>query len=147
VPLHSSASTLLKISGVGMSPYAARGLTQTLTVINETPDMRRTINGELVDFSYEQFRKYSSTISGNDQQPPGVGGIWPGMQVDVECIAELCFVTAEGAAERTVVGGSSRVEGIYTFYRPVLVMLITGFDQSFDEYSAQVQWSLKLEEK
>ena len=144
--LNGSDSTLLKISGVGMSPYAARGLTQMLNPIDQSKDLRRTINGELVDFSIEQFRKYASVISGNDQMPPGVAGIWPGRDVQVECIAELYYVTASGGAERPVVMGSERTEGLYTYYRPVLNMRVVDFNQSFDEWDAQVNWSLTLEE-
>jgi hypothetical protein len=145
-PLSSSDSTWLRISGVGMSPYAARGLTQTLNPIDQSKDLRRTINGELVDFSIEQFRKYASVISGNDQMPPGVAGIWPGRDVQVECIAELYYVTAGGSAERPAADGSERVEGPYTYYRPVLNMRVVDINQSFDEWDAQVSWSLTLEE-
>ena len=145
-PLNVSDSTLLKISGVGMSPYAARGLTQTLDPIDQSKDLRRTINGELVDFSIEQFRKYASVISGSDQMPPGVAGIWPGRDVQVECIAELYDVTVGGSAERSIVLGSEHIEGPYTYYRPVLNMRVIDFNQSFDEWDAQVNWSLTLEE-
>ena len=145
-PLNGSDSTLLKISGVGMSPYAARGLTQTLNPIDQSKDLRRTINGELIDFSVEQFRKYASVITGNDQMPPGVAGIWPGREVQVECIAELYYVTAGGSAERPVVVDSERTEGPYTYYRPVLDMRVIDFNQSFDEWAVQVSWSLTLEE-
>ena len=145
-PLNGSDSTLLKISGVGMSPYAARGLTQTLNPIDQSKDLRRTINGELIDFSVEQFRKYTSVISGNDQMPPGVAGIWPGHDVQVECVVELYYVTAGGSAERPVVVGSERTEGPYTYYRPILSMRVVDFNQSFDEWAVQVSWSLTLEE-
>ena len=144
--LNTSDNTLLKISGVGMSPYAARGLTQTLNPIDQSKDVRRTINGELIDFSVEQFRKYASVISGSDQMPPGVAGIWPGHAIQVECIAELYYVTTSGSAERPLVVGSERTEGSYTYYRPVLSMRVVDFNQSFDEWNAQVSWSLTLEE-
>lgn len=140
------SSTILRLAGVGLSPYAARGLTQTLNPIAQSKDLRRTINGDLVDFSVEQFRKYASVISGNDQMPPGVAGVWPGREVQVECIAELYYLTAGGSAERPVVEGSTRAEGIYTHFRPVLDMRVVDFSQSFDEWDAQVSWSLTLEE-
>jgi hypothetical protein len=146
VPFHESDSTLLRISAVGMSPYAARGLTQTLNPIQQAKDLRRTINGELVDFSVEQFRKYASVISGNDQMPPGVAGVWPGQLLQVECIAELYFLTLGGSAERPISEGSLRVEGPYTYFRPLLDMRIVDFNQTFDEWDAQVSWSLTLEE-
>lgn len=140
-----SASTLLRISGLGISPYAARGLTQTLNPIDQSKDLRRTINGELIDFSSELFRKYASVISGSDQEPPGVSGVWPGRQVEVECIAEL-YCLVGGTAERPIVAGSERMSGAYTYYRPVLSMRVLEFNQSFDEWGAQVSWSLALEE-
>ena len=139
-------STLLRLSGLGLSPYAARGLTQTLNPIDQSKDLRRTINGELVDFSVEQFHKYASVISGNDHMPPGLSGIWPGRDVSVECIAELYYLTVGGTAERAIVDGSERVEGPYTYYRPILSMRVVDFSQSFDEWDAQVSWSLTLEE-
>lgn len=145
-PLHGSDSTLLKISGVGMSPYAARGLTQTLGPIEQAKNIRRTINGESIDLSAEQFRKYASVITGSDQMPPGVDGIWPGHIVEVECIGELQYVTIGGSAARPKVAGSERTEGIYTYYRPVLDMRVMDFDQTFDEWNAQVSWTITLEE-
>ena len=78
--------------------------------------------------------------------PPGVSGIWPGQAVQVECIAELYYVTAGGSAERPVIDGSLRVEGPYTYFRPILDMRVVDFNQSFDEWDAQVSWSLALEE-
>jgi hypothetical protein len=141
-----SGSTLLKISGLGLSPYSARGLTQTLNAIDQAKDLRRTINGELIDLSALQFRKYASIISGNDQMPPGVSGIWPGRAVQVECIAELYYITVGGTAERPIVDDSVRVEGPYTYFRPILEMRVLDFSQSFDEWDAQVSWSLTLEE-
>ena len=58
---------------------------------------RRTVNGALADLSYEPFRKYKSTISGQDQEPPAVDGVWPGPAVEVGCVAELCFMTSVAA--------------------------------------------------
>jgi hypothetical protein len=81
--------TLLTLSGIGIPEYSARGLTQTLEPIDAAHQTRRTVNGELDDLSYAQFRKYKSTISGNDQEPPAVDGVWPGRVVTVECVTEL----------------------------------------------------------
>ena len=39
-----------------------------------------------------------------------------------------------------------RSEGAFTFYRPQLQMLVTGFSASRDEYGASVQWQMDLEE-
>ena len=138
--------TLLILAGVGLPPYAARGVTQTLEPIEASAEMRRTVNGALVDLSYEPFRKYKSTISCQDQDPPAVDGVWPGRLVTVDCVAELCFLTATGVAERPVVTDSSRNEGPFTFYRPRLTMRVIGFSMSREEYGAGVGWQLQLEE-
>ena len=138
--------TLLTLSGIGVTPYSARGLTQSLEPIDASVQLRRTVNGALADLSYEPFRKYKSTISGQDQEPPAVDGVWPGQVVEVGCVAELCFLTASASASRPAVAGSERTDGAFTFYRPVLTMRITGFSVSRDEYGAAVSWQLQLEE-
>jgi hypothetical protein len=66
--------------------------------------------------------------------------------VEVGCIAELCFLTSGGGPGRTAVAGSERVEGDFSFYRPVLTMRVVGFSVSRDEYGAAVSWQMQLEE-
>jgi hypothetical protein len=138
--------TLLTLSGLGVPAYSARGLTQTLEPIEASAQLRRTVNGALVDLSYEPFRKYKSTISCQDQEPPAVDGVWPGQVVTAECVAELCFPTVSGSPARPAVAGSERTDGEFTFYRPVLTMRMTGFSVSRDEYGAAVSWQIQLEE-
>jgi hypothetical protein len=145
-PVHGSSSSILRMTGVGVTPYSARGLTQTLQPIDASKSMKRAIDGAMVDISAPQFRKFASTISGSDQRTPALDGIWPGREVEVECISELSYVTAESTAQRLPVDGSERVEGIYTFYRPVLTMMVMDYSTSTDEYGATVNWTLALEE-
>jgi hypothetical protein len=139
-------SDVLTLSGIGVPPYSARGTSQTLEPIGSSQQLRRTINGELIDISRAEFRKYRSTISCVDQQPPAVDGVWPGQVLMVGCISELSYRTAGGAPARPVVAGSSRTEGDYTSYRPSLTMRVVSFNQDTDEYGAEVSWSLQLEE-
>ena len=138
--------SVLSLSGIGVPPYSARGATQTLEPIDQAAQLRRTVNGALVDLSRSEFRKYRSTISCSDQQPPAVDGLWPGQIVTVGCIAELSYLTSGGSPARMPVGGSVRTEGSYTFYRPSLSMRVVGFSQERDEFGAVVSWSLQLEE-
>ena len=139
--------TVLSMTGMDVAPYSARGLSQSLEPISASGQLRRTINGELIDLSSAQMRKFSSVIRGTDQLSPAVNGIWVGSTVTVDCIVELAYITATGEApERTIVTGSSRTEGAFTYYRPQLVMMVTGWDIDHDEYGQQVGWSLSLEE-
>jgi hypothetical protein len=139
-------SDVLTLSGIGVPPYSARGASQTLEPIQASQQLRRTVNGELIDISRPEFRKYRSRISCAEQQPPAVDGVWPGQVVTVGCISELSYLTAGGSPARTPVTGSSRTEGAYTFYRPSLTMRVVTFSQDTDEYGAETSWSLELEE-
>jgi hypothetical protein len=142
-----NAFTLLALTGIGVSPYSARGLQQTLTPIGQATAQRRTVNGNLKDLAFLGFQKYQSQITGNDQLPPVCDGVWPGRLVTVDCIAELCFTTAAGVVPlRPVVTGSIRTEDALTFYRPRLAMMVVSLTMQTDEYGAQVGWTLNLEE-
>lgn len=142
-----NAHTVLAMSAVGVPPYSARGLKQTLTAIDQAANMRRTVNGALKDLSFSGFRKYKSTISGTDQQPPNFDGRWPGLTVVIDCIAELSYNAANGETpQRTAVAGSSRDEWPFRTYRPQLTMKIMALSVDQDEYDRQIGWSLDLEE-
>lgn len=141
-----SNNTVLTLSGIGVPPYSARGLRQTLTPIESSRQMHRTINGVLRDFSGAQFRKYQSVITGNDQQPPACDGVWPGQLVTVGCIVELAVQGSASTFARTAVSGSVREESGFTFYRPQLNMRVLDFNVDRDEWGAQVRWTMSLEE-
>jgi hypothetical protein len=153
--------TLLVLTGVGIPPYSARGLTQTLVPIGQSAQYRRTINGALRDLSDETFRKYSSIIRGDDMDPPALDGVWPGLILTVDCIPELCFAGAigtevgtEGTEElateqtygKTPVPGSIREADGFIFFRPRLQMLVTDFNIDRNEWQATTGWTLALEE-
>jgi hypothetical protein len=136
--------TLLAISGIGVQPYSARGLSQSLDPILQASNARRTIDGVMKDISFDGFKKYKSTITANDQTPPAVDGVWPGRIIVVDCAIELCYLTLGGTPSRTVV--ATRVDGAYTFYRPRITFMVLSFAVNYDEYGAAVSWSLQLEE-
>jgi hypothetical protein len=143
----AEADTLLTISGFGTMLYQARGLTQTLEIIKNDAQQVRDVNGVLRDISNPVFRKYHSKITCSDINAPPLDGIWDGMTVTVDCAAWLCYLTGRsGSPARTPVSGSSYILGNFTFYRPVLDMMVLGFEESFDEWGAKVGWNLDLEE-
>jgi hypothetical protein len=145
--LPANADTLLTISGMGGFQYQARGLTQTLSVIPEANSQERSVNGVLIDLSNPVFRKYKSKITCTDIDAPPLDGIWPGMEVTVECAASLAYLTGNsGSPSRPVVSGSSWTQGLFTFYRPILVMLVQPWSEDFAEWKNENTWSLELEE-
>lgn len=144
--MSTTDTTVLRLTGLGVPPYSARGLTQTLEPIDMQVNVRRTINGRLRDLSAPQLQKYKSTISGNDQTPPVCDGVWNGREVIVDCISELCL-EEYGSLQRTAVEDSIRTEAGFTFYRPRLTMLVVRLTVQLDEYQRQVGWQMDLEER
>ena len=135
--------------GLSLSPYSARGLDQTLEPILQNTmgrQVRRDINGGMMDLTYDQFQKYMSTITCTDQAAPAFRAAWLGQIVEVACAAELNYLTSTGSADRSEVSGSSRTEGDYTFYRPLLTMMITNIKNSFLEWPSQYRWQIDLQE-
>lgn len=131
---------------MGTPLYSARGLHQTLTPIQSAGYLLRDINGDLCNLSDANFAKYASTVTGEDQQSPAANGVMPGMQITVDCIVELAYLTSGGSATRSVVSSSSYTEGDFTRYRPQLVMLVVGLEIDCDEWGATNNWTLSLEE-
>lgn len=146
--LPSSSDTLLSISSFGHMIFQARGLSQTLEPIGEATQLERTVNGTLIDLSAPQFRKYESKITvPSEVYPTPIDGIFPGQQVDVQCAVSMAFITgALGFPKRPEVSGSSWSENGYTFYRPLLTMIIRKVETHFDEWKNIVGWSIELEE-
>lgn len=145
--LPSGADTVLSISGLGGFQYQARGLTQTLSVIKQASQSMRTINGVLRDISNHAFRKYASEITCQDINAPPLDGLYPGMVVTVQCAAVLCYKTGnQGSPHRQEVSGSSWSLGAFTFYHPVLSMMVMNLDENFEEWKSDFQWKLGLEE-
>jgi hypothetical protein len=133
----------------GVNPYSARGLQGTLMPIDAakgTDKLARTVNGTLVDISAPQMRKYRLEVSGNDQAPAALDGLWVGMIVVVSSLVELAYLTATGFSGRTAVAGSARVEGAFTYYRPQLTMMVVEHQIARQEWEQAVSWSLALEE-
>lgn len=139
-------NTLLVLTGMGVTPYSARGLSQTLEPIAAAAAARRTLNGTLRDVSQPQFQKYKSSVSCTDQDVPALEGVWPGLVLTVECVAELSYLTHSAGPSRPVVSGSEREADGFTFYRPQLSMMVTDYSETVDEWGATTQWKLDLEE-
>lgn len=145
--LPAGADTVLTISGLGGFQYQARGLTQTLAIIKQSQQQFRTINGSLRDLSNHAFRKYESQITCTDINAPPLDGLFPGDVVTVECAAILSYATGRvGSPNRPEVSGAGWSLGGYTFYRPVLEMMVMDLNEGFEEWKSDYQWTLKLEE-
>ena len=145
--IDDGGGTDLVLSGHGVPRYSARGLTQTLTLIDAAAQLFYSVNGTLLNFSPPQFRKFKSTISCTDVLPAALAALWPGVIVDVDCISPISYLTIIGSPvpDRTVV--RSEVVHDYTYDWLRLTMGVMGpWTQSTDEYAAQTSWQLDLSE-
>jgi hypothetical protein len=107
---------------------------------------RVTVNGELVDLSLARMHKYSSIISAHDVRPPSRDDIWPGKTVTVACAYLFSYPTSGGSAHRSVLSGSSFVQGAFTFYRPIMTFMLDDVGGSFDEWQAGYTWTISMNE-
>lgn len=117
--------TLMALDGISFGDYAIRGITMTLEPI-DTAAIRRTINGNLRDFTAPQFRKYAVSISCEDVDAPDLAGIWKGMPVTVTCIPAL-----SGASENPTA-------------QLVLDCLVDSWSSERQEWEDLVNWSINL---
>ena len=138
--------TLLVLSGIGIPEWSTRNATQTLTLMPSAGAVRQTVNGRMIDIGAPQFKKYASTIVGRDLRPPALDAIFPGSLVTVDCVVELSYETLTAGPNRTIVPGSSRVEGDFTFYRPRLNMMVVNHQVGLEEWSAFYNWTIDLVE-
>jgi hypothetical protein len=145
--LGGTSDTLLVISGMGSFQYQARGLQQTLFPIKQTQQQVRDVNANLIDISNPAFRKYGSKITCKDVDAPPLDNVWNGMTVIVQCVVELAYPNGNaGSPYKPIVPGSSYVNGSFTFYRPLLEMMVLDVQRTTDEWQHDNHWELSLEE-
>jgi hypothetical protein len=122
------AYTLLAIDGIDFSPYAVRGITMTLTPIQQAASLRRDCRGALADLSLDQFRQFAVSITCNDHEAPELTDVWPGHDITITCIPGL------GAANTT---------------GDVLTILakVVAWDTSRDEWASEISWKLEAEQR
>lgn len=132
-----------------LTPYSARGATQTLDVILGGSALgsliQRDVNGNLMDMTAPQFRKYQSIITCRDSETPGLDEAWLGAKVTVACAVELAYPVG-GSPGRTPVSGSTRTQGNTTFYRPLLNCMVFDVKNSFDEYACRYNYTISVQE-
>ncbi len=160
--------TILTLGSIAIPSGAGRGIKQTL-VLDGNGEIRRDVNGNLVDLTIPALRKFKSSVSCADQSAPSIAGIWRGAILTVGCAVEVSEVvaTTTPTLNRTPVSGSIRAagtDGTYisvsgttlsaldgtghavVFYRPQLTMMVTDIQIHSDEWTAGMDWTIELQE-
>ena len=125
---HVPPYTLLAIDDIDFSDPAVRGITMTLTPIDQAAALARDCRGALADISVAQFRQFKVSISCTDHEAPVLTDIWPGQDVTITCIPGLGAANSAG---------------------DVLIILakVTSWNTSRDEWGAEVAWQLEAEQR
>jgi len=125
---HVPLSTLLAIDGIDFSDYAVRGITMTLTPIEQATNVARDCRGQLADISLAQFRMYKVSISCTDHEAPELTDIWPGQDITITCIPGLGAANASGDVL-------------------IIACKVTAWNTSREEWAAEVAWQLEAEQR
>jgi len=119
--------TLLAIDNIDFSQWAVRGLTMTLTPIDQASNLARDCRGQLADISVAQFRQHKVSITCTDHEAPTFTDVWPGMDITITCIPGL----------------GEDITGA-----PLTILAkVTNWNTSRDEWAAEVAWSLEAEQR
>jgi hypothetical protein len=143
-------NTLLQIiplsgaNALWLTPYAARGASQTIKQIGGSDNLRRTVIGTMINLAPPWFHQYESTVTCKDVNAPCLDDAWRGMHVELHCCSELSYTGS--TPHRPVVPGSTRTEGAITFYRPILICMVMDIDPRFEEYEGQWTWRVDFQE-
>ncbi len=121
-----SDSTLLSITGITIPDYAIRGLTLDLQLVTANDGLRRSVNGDLLDLTAPQFRKYQATLSCEDQDVPTLTDIWQGQVVTVTCIPGVGPVNDASGGTLT------------------LNMMVNSWTTSRAEWDSLTNWTIEL---
>jgi hypothetical protein len=125
---HSPPYTLLAIDNIDFSDYAVRGITMTLTPIEQAAAMARDCRGDLVDISLAQFKQHKVSITCTDHEAPVLTDIWPGQDVTITCIPGLGVSNSTGDTL-------------------IIVAKVTVWNTSREEWAAEIAWSLEAEQR
>jgi hypothetical protein len=118
-----TTNTDLVVSGLSIPTCATRGLVEEIGVIEQSRQLKRTVNGTLVDLSDSNFRKRKWRVSGKDLRVPDFSSAWPGMAITITSTA-----TPMGSGHLTIVG------------------MLVDWTTSYDEWEASASWTMDVEE-
>lgn len=128
--------TILELSGANLpanflGDYAKRGITMSLTMIEQAKRQRRNINGVKKDVSRAQFKKYAGTIACIDRESPRLAALLVGKVLGVKCVAEL------GTHGENTDGSPEQLQ---------LTIMVGDWAVTRDEANVETGWQLVWEE-
>ena len=142
----ASAYSKLDLVEIGIPPYSTDEIEIEFGPIPAATYQRRDLNHKLHNLASNKARLYRLVISGRSVAPPAFASLWPGDILTVHVPKEVCRETTSDDLNRSAVSGSQYTEDGFTFYRPLLTMMVEECPQSFIERTVEENWILSLNE-
>jgi hypothetical protein len=118
--------TLISIDAIDFTDYAVRGISMTLTPIDQAKNVARDCLGQLADISLAQFRQHKVTITCTDNDAPELTGIWPGQDITITCLPRM-----DSTSDAPL----------------VILAKVISWNTSRDEWNAEIAWQLEAEQR
>ena len=151
---------------------SARDIETVISLVN-SGDLRRTLNGKLIDLTRDELKKYAVSLSSSGIDFPTLSGLFKGERVEVsppkhfsklstsspqsldrKAHAGSVSVTdtvTNGAVSHTVSQDGLSVSfsssnPVLIRYQPILTCRITSLSMTHEEFSISSDWSMDMEE-
>lgn len=142
----ATAYSTLDLVEIGIPPYSTDEIEVEFGPIPAATYQRRDLNHKLHNLAASNARLYRLVISGRSVAPPAFASLWPGDILTVYVPRELCRETVSDSLNRSAVPGSEYTEEGFSFYRPILTMMVGDWITGFVERTVEESWVLPLEE-
>jgi hypothetical protein len=118
--------TLIAIDTIDFTDYAVRGITMTLTPIDQAKNLARDCLGNLIDISVSQFQQFKISITCTDNDAPELTNVWPGQDIAITCLPRM-----NNTSDTPL----------------VIDAKVTSWNTSRDEWNAEIAWQLEAEQR
>lgn len=136
----------LDLVEIGIPPYSTDEIEVEFGPIPQATYQRRDLNGKLHNLASSTSKLYRLVVTGSSVAPPAFASLWPGDILTVHVPRELCRETTSDDLNRSAVPGSEYTEEGFSFYRPLLTMMVVSWSSSLIERTVEEGYQLELEE-
>ncbi len=106
------STTRVELSGVVFPPGSDLNISENLSPIAQSADMRRTVNGELLNVARSVMRKRRLTLGASDMRPAGLGHLFPGDYLEAIPAEPVAITLPSPATSAQVPVGAVEVVGL-----------------------------------
>jgi hypothetical protein len=105
-------TTRVELSGVIFPLGSDLNISEGLSPIAQSADMRRTVNGELLNVARPVLRKRRLTLGASDMRPAGIGHLFPGDYIEAVPSEPVSVTLPAPATSAQVPAGAVEVVGL-----------------------------------